>query len=195
MEFEKFPSIGRLKKGCTITEKIDGTNAQICFGEQEYSDGDIPVLIGSRKRQIFPEGAGVKGCDNYGFAQWVMLHVKELHAFLGEGRHYGEWAGHGIQRNYGLKEKRFYLFNSMRYREGQKEIPPELKAIGLDVVPVLYEGDFSSTTVDETMSFLKEHGSFIADYMNPEGVIIYHHGVRTYFKTTFDHDVGKCKIK
>ena len=33
MEFEAFPKIGRMNRDCTITEKIDGTNAQLLFDE------------------------------------------------------------------------------------------------------------------------------------------------------------------
>lgn len=64
--FKPFEKLGRMKRGCTITEKIDGTNAQICFGE----DGDI--LVGSRKRQIWPEN-WKKTCD--GQACKCLAHV------------------------------------------------------------------------------------------------------------------------
>lgn len=56
-EFVPFQKIGRLSRGCTITEKIDGTNASIYIGE----DGEF--LTGSRTRWITPED------DNYGFAR------------------------------------------------------------------------------------------------------------------------------
>ena len=189
MEFEAFPKIGRFKKDCTITEKIDGTNAQICF------DPDGSLLVGSRKREIFPNSMEDKHCDNYTFARWVYGNQKALYAFLGEGRHYGEWAGQGIQRNYGLTEKRFYLFNTFRFGPGNQEIPQELAEVGLSVVPVLYQGVFSSTVIDFAMGELKARGSMIAPFMNPEGIIIYHHGIRASFKITFDHDKGKWSAK
>jgi len=50
LTFEPFQKISRLKRNCTITEKIDGTNSQIVFD----LNGD--VLVGSRKREIWPEG-------------------------------------------------------------------------------------------------------------------------------------------
>ena len=87
LTFEKFPSIKRLKRDCVISEKIDGTNAQIYFDDQ----GNI--LCGSRKRQITPED------DNAGFATWAYTHREILFGILGEGRHYGEWWGQGIQRS------------------------------------------------------------------------------------------------
>lgn len=44
IEFKPMPKIGRLSRGCTATEKIDGTNASIYIGE----DGEF--LTGSRTR-------------------------------------------------------------------------------------------------------------------------------------------------
>ena len=49
VEFEAFQKIARLKRNCVITEKIDGTNAQIFIGE----DGEF--LTGSRNRWITPD--------------------------------------------------------------------------------------------------------------------------------------------
>ena len=59
LKFEKFSKIPRLNKTCTITEKIDGTNAQIVFDE------DGRFIVGSRKREIFPNGTKgkEKNCD------------------------------------------------------------------------------------------------------------------------------------
>jgi len=184
--FEKFRKVGRMNKLCTITEKIDGTNAQIAFDEE----GNF--LVGSRQRQIWPNGTdGMKGCDNQGFAQWVHANHEELFAYLGPGRHYGEWAGSGIQRRYGMSEKRFYLFNTFRFQTEDNPIPEILSSAGLSVVPIIYEGPFSTEAVERAMQYLSTNGSSIAVYDNPEGVIIYHHGMRTYSKVTFDFDEGK----
>ena len=121
--FEKFPSIKRLKRNCVITEKLDGTNAQVNFN----IDGDI--ICGSRNRQIVP------GDDNYGFASWAYGNKEMLFEILGEGRHYGEWWGAGIQRRYGKKEKIFSLFNSGRWHSNDLA-----RVEQLEVVPVLYSG-------------------------------------------------------
>ena len=94
MEFTEFPKIARLSRECTITEKIDGTNGSIYIGE----NGEF--LIGSRTQWITPER------DNHGFARWCMEHKEELFK-LGIGHHFGEWWGSGIQRGYGLTEKRW----------------------------------------------------------------------------------------
>ena len=174
LTFEKFPSIKRLKRNCVITEKIDGTNAQIVFDEQGK------ILCGSRKRVITPED------DNYGFAKWAYDNKDELFTILGEGRHYGEWWGSGIQRRYGLTgtDKRFSLFNSGRWHSKDLETVPQLY-----VVPILYAGEFTTNVADTTMYQLKETGSIAADgYMNPEGVIVYHSQINQMFKITFEYD-------
>jgi hypothetical protein len=189
--FEKFEKIGRLKRTCTITEKIDGTNAQICFNKYGV------LLVGSSKREIWPEGTlgKPKGCDNAGFAKWVYENYEALFGFLGEGRHFGEWCGGNIQRGYGLKEKKFALFNTARFGIGKQEIPGALTFAGLTVVPIIYEGEFTTDVVDCAMEDLLVQGSFFAKgFMNPEGVVVYHHAIRKMFKVTYEHDgTGKGK--
>ena len=185
LEFEKFGKIPRLNKDCTITEKIDGTNAQIAFDE----DGNF--LVGSRKREIFPNGTEgkEKNCDNAGFARWVYDNHEGLFEYLGVGRHFGEWAGLGINRGYNLSQKRFFLFNTFRFV--RDDIPANLIEAGLDVVPILYEGKFSVSKVNKVMEMLEEGGSHISPFHNPEGVIVYHNAARQYFKVTFEYDAGK----
>jgi len=184
-DFKKFPSIGRLNKKMTITEKIDGTNAQL------YINSEPLMQAGSRKRWIYPEGTTgePKGCDNFGFAGWADKHEFKLMAFLGEGIHFGEWCGPGIQRNYGLDHKRFYLFNSGRWQN--TDIPFDLYDAGLRIVPVLYEGDYSTDMIRFTMEQLHDRGSRVNHFNKPEGVVVFHHGTRTLAKATFDFDMGK----
>jgi len=78
IEFKEFPKIARLSRECVVTEKLDGTNAQIYIGE----DGEF--LVGSRTRWITPDD------DNYGFARWAYERKDELMK-LGKGQHFGEW--------------------------------------------------------------------------------------------------------
>ena len=180
LEFKKFKSISRLFRDCTISEKIDGTNGLILFSET----GDM--LVGSRTREIFPEGTPgqEKGCDNYRFAEWCYENKESLFNYLGKGSHYGEWAGEGVQKNrYKVTGKRFYLFNTFRH----SDIPKDLSDIGLDVVPVLYDGIFCTETVDDVMLDLEMWGSRLGGD-KPEGVVVYHHASRSYYKTTFEHD-------
>jgi hypothetical protein len=169
--FEEFQKIPRLRRGCVITEKIDGTNAQV----HVLDDGT--VLAGSRNRYVTPEA------DNFGFARWVKEHEDELRE-LGPGRHYGEWWGSGVQRGYGLLngEKRFSLFNAGRW-----DIP-ERSACCL-IVPVLYAGEFTTTAVDAQIERLRAEGSLAAPgFMKPEGVVIFLAAARTLFKQTLEKD-------
>lgn len=176
LTFEAFPKMARLKRNCVITEKIDGTNAQIVFNE----DGDM--LTGSRKRIIVP------GDDNYGFAAWAYENQTKLFEVLGAGRHYGEWWGSSIQRRYGRQTRTFSLFNVSRWmhddiKKYQDDIP------GLGVVPILYSGIFSTDASDNAMSDLEQNGSYAAPgYDNPEGIVIWHSATRSYYKRTFEHD-------
>lgn len=170
--FEEFPSIKRLKRGCVITEKLDGTNAQVTFNEYGI------ILCGSRRREIKP------GDDNYGFAKWAYDNQEALFQILGEGRHFGEWWGQGIQRRYAKTEKTFSLFNSGRWHSRDLDEVPQL-----DVVPVLYAGEFSTDIVNKAMDDLKESGSIASpEFMKPEGIVVYHSQIRQMFKVTFEHD-------
>jgi hypothetical protein len=176
-EFTAFPKIARLSRGCTITEKLDGTNASIFIGE----DGEF--LTGSRNRWITPED------DNYGFSRWAHAHKDELMQ-LGPGRHFGEWWGLGIQRGYGAPDKRFSLFNTARWNT---ETPPPACC---SVVPVLYTGIFSSYVVEMALDTLRGCGSQAIPFMNPEGIIVYHHASKVYFKKTLVADESpKGKVK
>lgn len=165
IEFTAFPKITRLSRDCIITEKIDGTNATIYIGE----DGEF--LIGSRTRWITPEN------DNFGFALWAQKHKEEL-MLLGPGWHRGEWWGVGIQRNYGLSERRFSLFKPLTV------LPP-----CCNLVPVLYTGLFSTLVISDVLEDLKTRGSQAEPgFMKPEGIVIFHTASRTMFKQTVEND-------
>lgn len=169
-EFKEFPKIPRLSRNCVITEKIDGTNASITITEE----GEF--LIGSRTKYITTEN------DNMGFAKWAIENKEELMK-LGVGTHYGEWWGNGIQRGYGLKEKRFSLFNTFRWSDDN--IRP--KCCG--VVPILFEGIFNTDDINMCITRLKLDGSLAAPgFMRPEGVVIYHSAGNLYFKKTIEKD-------
>ena len=167
-DFIPFPKIPRLKRGCVITEKIDGTNAQVVVGE------DGSVRAGSRSRWITPED------DNYGFARWVAEHADGLRE-LGVGQHFGEWWGDGIQRRYGIKGKRFSLFNTGRWSEERPEC--------CDVVPVLFAGEFATDTVDRVVAELRDGGSIASPgFMRPEGVIVFMTASRHLYKVMCEND-------
>lgn len=193
-DFAGFPKIARLNRQVIVTEKIDGTNAQIRITE----DGQF--LVGSRSRWITPDN------DNYGFAKWAYAYKDSLMK-LGVGSHFGEWWGSGIQRGYGYTqgEKRFSLFNVQRWcLEGStpQRIPtadPRIEKYQdvlpacCGLVPILGVGDFSEA--NRQIERLKIEGSQAAPgYMNPEGVIAFHVAGNVGFKVTIEKD-GEPKGK
>ena len=172
--FTPFPSIPRLMRDIVVTEKIDGTNAQV------HITDDGRVFAGSRTRWITSTD------DNFGFAAWVAQHEDELRA-LGPGSHFGEWWGSGIQRRYGKSARTFSLFNTARWTDAS------VRPACCDVVPVLYTGVFDMAMIDATLTGLEERGSVVAPgFMQPEGIVVYHVASRHIFKRTLDkHDGHK----
>lgn len=168
IEFIGFPKIPRYSRDVIVTEKIDGTNAQIYIGE------DGTFLAGSRNRWLTPVN------DNYGFAKWAHENKEEL-LKLGPGRHFGEWWGQGIQRGYGLSEKRFSLFNVSRWETERPSC--------CHVVPVLFCDNFDNLNINYIINNLKENGSIASPgFMNPEGIVIYHIAGNLFFKKTIEND-------
>jgi len=175
MEFIEFPKMPRLSREVIVTEKIDGTNAQIFISEA----GEIRA--GSRNRWITVDD------DNYGFAKWVAEHEKELTA-LGPGRHFGEWWGRGIQRNYSLPERRFSLFNVSRWDNDDRPAC-------CHVVPTLFRGDFTQQAWSKPLSELAKNGSVASPgFMNPEGIVLFHTAGNFGFKKTIHKDESPKSI-
>ena len=189
-EFIEFPKMPRLSREIIITEKIDGTNAQILITE----DGD--VFTGSRTRWITPRD------DNYGFAKWVQGNKQEI-LKLGPGRHFGEWWGNGILRGYNLPngDKRLSLFNVNRWAlygsepqripmadpriEKYQDLLPE--CVGL--VPLLYRGLFDTEVINGAIEHLKAYGSMASQgFMKPEGIVVFHVSGNVGFKKTIEKD-------
>jgi hypothetical protein len=187
--FAEFPKMARLSMDCIITEKIDGTNAQI------YITPDGDMFVGSRTRWITPSN------DNFGFARWAEGNKSEL-MDLGPGRHFGEWWGSGIQRGYGLTngERRFSLFNVSRWAE--KKLNANLGANEVEsfapacchVVPVIECGIFTTELCSEALNRLRASGSMAAPgFMRPEGVVCFHVAAGIGFKKTLEKDeTPKC---
>jgi hypothetical protein len=188
MVFEEFSKIFRVSRPCVITEKLDGTNGQIYISETNE------FFVGSRTRWITPED------DNHGFAKWAYENKNEL-LKLGSGRHYGEWWGQGIQRGYGLNEKRFSLFNTIRWClsnntpkrivtadpriEKYQDILPNC----CHLVPILYEGIFDTNKINECVEELRTNGSKAATgFMRPEGVVCFHIQGNFGLKKTLEKD-------
>jgi hypothetical protein len=172
MEFREFKKIPRLSREIIITEKIDGTNGVIAIGD----NGEFQV--GSRSRWIEPG----KQTDNAGFAEWAYSNKNELMK-LGSGYHYGEWWGQKIQRGYELKEKRFSLFNVSRWNDDT------VRPACCYVVPILYQGEFNTATIEGILFALKCTGSKAAPgFMHPEGIVIFHTASGYLFKKTIEKD-------
>lgn len=172
--FEAWPKIPRLNREMIVTEKIDGTNAAVIV----TADGRVGAQ--SRTRLITPEN------DNYGFARWVQENAQALVEILGEGRHFGEWWGNGIQRGYGLPkgDKRFSLFNTSRWTEADLATIPNL-----GVVPVLYRGVFSNTVINDIVDSLRVNGSVVVPgFDRPEGVVVYLPAAHQLFKVLTEND-------
>lgn len=187
-EFQDFPKMARWSRDVIVSEKIDGTNAQILITES----GEF--FTGSRTRWITPEN------DNFGFSAWAHANREELMK-LGAGRHFGEWWGSGIQRGYGLKEKRFSLFNAARWCLAGTEpaqIPTtdprvvklqDVAPACVGIVPVLYRGPMDDLDVQGLILDLLEKGSRAAEgFMRPEGLVVFHVAAGVGFKKTLDQD-------
>ena len=170
-EFSEFPKIARYSREVVVTEKIDGTNAQV-----HVNDTMTDLLAGSRSRWIAPDD------DNFGFARWVADNKDDL-LRLGPGSHFGEWWGAGIQRKYGLSEKRFSLFNTHRWSDAAT------RPACCGVVPILWQGPLDQLDVNLVLGKLIESGSVAAPgFMKPEGVVIYHTATGAIFKRTIEKD-------
>jgi len=180
MEFKPWPKIPRIEnKKEFYTEKIDGTNACIIvipINSDESPTNPIVSLVTdygyvgiwaqSRSRLITPKD------DNYGFARWVEANAQEL-SKLGEGYHYGEWWGLGIQRGYNQTEKRFSLFNTKQWGPHNPNTPT-----CVSVVPTI-----NVNSVEEAKTILIQNGSLAAPgFMNVEGVIVFEYNTKSYWK-------------
>ncbi|HEY0089309.1 MAG TPA: RNA ligase family protein, partial [Candidatus Lokiarchaeia archaeon] len=180
-EFKSFTKIPRLSREIIITEKIDGSNGVILI------DKDYNIFAGSRNRWLWGSIQDKIHNDNHGFAAWVREHQRELLG-LGRGYHWGEWMGQKIQRTYGLKEKRFYLFNVNKWTS-RKNIPNKYLDTFIYcpdccyVVPILYKGIFDTHVIRLCLENLKLHGGkAVPNFMKPEGICIYHTAGNIYFK-------------
>jgi hypothetical protein len=205
--FAPFPKLTRLSRDMVVTEKLDGTNAQITVVPLYEKDPDpgpqavvvtVPgvqtwaVFAGSRNRWITPDA------DNFGFARWVWEHARELANSLGEGSHFGEWWGKGIQRTYDLDEKRFSLFNTGRWNSAQNAADSAsndsrcFEAPLCHVVPVVVRYLFDTNMVDGALERLRMEGSMAAPgFKRPEGVVVYHVPSGVLFKKTLGNDGHK----
>lgn len=204
LEFQAWPKTPRYYREIVVTEKIDGTNGAVCierFPYGEFAGTSTPpeatlvvgtqldqfgnsvdeylVLAQSRKRVATPDN------DNAGFARWVWDNAGRLVDDLGPGRHFGEWWGQGIQRNYGQSEKYFSLFNTSKWWGTTFDTPR------LGVVPVLYQGPHDQESIEDCLTDLANEGSYVAAdgwTGKAEGVCIFHTASNQVYKVTLEND-------
>lgn len=206
MEFKEFAEIKHLiKVTALVTQKLHGTNASVWIYEIDLTQTKLdkiwPIEItDSLKAFVTTDGKYLVRPakrtsfisiekDNFNFAQWVSTSKDDLARVLGAGTHFGEWIGPGINSGEGIKEKRFVLFDVMRFETQKEEMTKvNLWPSRLDLVPKLAletTGDLRSLA-DRIMAELKEKGSVYAPgFMRPEGIVINVLGGQT-LKFVFD---------
>lgn len=213
LEFQAWPKTPRYYREIVVTEKIDGTNGAVCIERFPYGEfagtstpPDATLVVGteldqfgnpvdeylvvaqSRKRIATPDN------DNAGFAKWVWENATHLVDDLGPGRHFGEWWGSGIQRNYGRTEKTFSLFNTHKWsmeKFSGTMLPQCFTTPRLDVVPVLYQGPHDQESIEDCLTDLANEGSYVAAdgwTGKAEGVCIFHTASNQVYKVTLEND-------
>src|ERR1700740_1924838 len=195
IEFQQYPKTPRLLRDIVITEKLDGTNAGIQIikmplgssinpvdtyritevivsdiggvDDTGYPTHEYWVVAQSRNRIILPES------DNQGFAKWVKENASTLVEVLGEGTHFGEWYGVGIQGNpHQITGKRFALFNTHRWGDTAWFEERGLKDV--HAVSILYHGPLDEAMIKAGVDHLRVLGSNITPGAIAEGVVIYY---------------------
>jgi hypothetical protein len=206
-QFKEWPKIPRLRGPMVVTEKVDGNPAQVTIrllgkGDTWMLRTDLDTVVtidnadsfavraGARRRWVAPGRE-----DVFGFAQWTRGHARQLVEQLGVGRHYGEWYGAGIQRTYGLDHRRWALFNTKRWMTNRSVLADPIIAlqregVAVDVVPILYAGQWSSQAVEECLEDLRVHGSLLAasSGWSAEGVVVYHATSHHLYKVHLSHE-------
>ncbi len=200
-DFIPYGKTARLHRNAVISEKLNGTNASVFFvpleeGEttrdhpnaRAFLHDKIAVYAQSRNRMLVP------GEDNAGFGAWVEKHALEIFAVLGVGRFWGEWYGPGVQKNpHDVEHKRFALFEVQRAPIRALSETPLLFEDGtqLEGVPILYQGKFSGSAVDDALIRLGQHGTQVngaSENGRPEGIIVYLSEIQTRLKVLLEAD-------
>ena len=176
MTFKAWGKIPRFEnEEYCFREKIDGTNGCVLVLDQDHEllqgalfaepieqIGRDYIWAQSRTRFVHP------GDDNFGFAGWVREHAAEL-VKLGQGYHYGEWWGRGIQRGYEQTDRHFSLFY----------YPTALPTDVVRHVPTIKAGSLA-----EARQVLIDGGSLAQPgFMQPEGVVMYASAAKVYYKS------------
>lgn len=159
-EFKKFGKLAHLDNiRVRITQKIDGTNAQIVISPE----GE---LLACSKNRVLTEHS-----DNYNFYKFCMENKQVLIDFLGVGRHYGEWAGPKINSGEGLTENTLVLFDYWKYKDQQMPLEQ------LTHVPILLDQTLDHVlmydAINTTNRDLQLKGSkLVPGFMDVEGMVL-----------------------
>lgn len=214
MEFQEFPKIARLEKDCVVTEKLDGTNAQIqintldSFREEQLSKNTPEQrIVDLWESELFKNGSilsdvKITKMSGYQIVPQIIRAGSRNRYLTKEQDNYGfySWVEQnkdelvklGPGRHYGewwgLGIQRGYdLFERRFSLFNAGKWTAETLPKCCHVVPILYEGTFNTVDIYDVLDELKEKGSKAAPgYMNPEGIIIYHTAARTFFKKTYE---------
>ena len=154
-----------LFRDVTISEKIDGTNAQVFVvaedrGRRQPGRG-LGGSLRKRTTSVSRRGSPIMLTSCASSAQDVIS---------------AEWYGRGIQRRYGLQDRRFALFNSCT--DG-----PRSARRAAAIVPVLTTRTMGADVVSECLETLRSGGSLArSGFHAPGGIVIYHHASGGMFR-------------
>lgn len=170
IEFKPFPKIPRFFREVVITELLDGVDSAIII------DKEGGVGAQNKSRVLTTDN------DSFGFAKWVESKANDLRR-LGEGHYFGTWWGRGIQRGYGIEDRRFSLFSFTK----EVELP---ECVGM--APVILKDDYSPWTIHDIRDAaekLRENGSYASPgFMQPEGIVVFHTASRKEYKVLLEND-------
>lgn len=211
--FKKFPKIQRLNREVIVTEKIDGMTAGVHvtpvdnieqwegpFVKHVRLGDDEFIVQASSKTHLLSANPSA----HHNFVGWVQENARDLVEGLGVGSHWGEWWGQGINRNYGLTENRWSLFNVSRWAESWHIHGDAIRRPLLEnaeqryapmccyVVPVLARGlpaDSEDNAVEVAINDLVKNGSrAVPGFKKPEGIVVYWTKGNTLMKWSFGGD-------
>ena len=135
---DKFAEAFKVGEHITITEKIDGANASIAVGE------DGKLIAFSRRNELTPES------NLQGFYEYVQsLDPTMFQCVLGPRYiFFGEWLVKHTIKYPQEKMKQFYVFDVWDTEIEQyipwDEVKQKAEFVGLKMVPVFYDGPFTS---------------------------------------------------
>lgn len=174
MEQKKFTDVVRLGHKSTvdvlregdnivIQEKLDGANASFTL-----SEGELQSF--SRNRQL--DANNTLG----GFYEFIVVKFNDKKYLLNEDYiYFGEWLNpHKVK--YEGYEKQFFLFDIYSKSKQQyldfKEVEHEAITLGLNLIPVFYEGEYKSFEQLESYVGQTKVNGKIGDKQLGEGIVV-----------------------